>query len=80
VRAFSERLSQRWNLSPRGGHFAALERPERLLEDIRTLSHRFDRRAPNEERPSRTSATIAGTLPNRTAARARSLQSTRLRN
>jgi pimeloyl-ACP methyl ester carboxylesterase len=28
---------QRWSVSPRGGHFAALEEPERLAEDVRAF-------------------------------------------
>ena len=28
---------QRWSVSPRGGHFAALEEPERLVEDVRAF-------------------------------------------
>jgi pimeloyl-ACP methyl ester carboxylesterase len=28
---------QRWSISPRGGHFAALEQPEQLAEDVRAF-------------------------------------------
>lgn len=28
---------QRWTVMPRGGHFAALEQPELLVEDIRAF-------------------------------------------
>jgi pimeloyl-ACP methyl ester carboxylesterase len=30
-----------WTDMPRGGHFAALEQPELLLEDIRSFYRRF---------------------------------------
>jgi hypothetical protein len=30
---------QRWTMMPRGGHFAALEEPELLAEDIRVFFH-----------------------------------------
>lgn len=30
-----------WTDMPRGGHFAALEQPELLLEDVRALFRRF---------------------------------------
>jgi pimeloyl-ACP methyl ester carboxylesterase len=33
---------QRWTLSPRGGHFAALEEPELLADDVR-MFFRFAR-------------------------------------
>jgi len=38
-RALAERAFniQRWTESPSGGHFAALEEPERLVEDIRAF-------------------------------------------
>jgi microsomal epoxide hydrolase len=38
-RAWAERFFnvQRWTEMPHGGHFAALEEPERLVEDIRTF-------------------------------------------
>jgi len=38
-RAFGERVFniQSWNLMPRGGHFAALEEPELLADDIRNF-------------------------------------------
>ena len=32
---------QRWTEMPRGGHFAAMEEPELLAEDIRTWFHPF---------------------------------------
>jgi hypothetical protein len=32
---------QRWTVSPKGGHFAALEEPERLAEDIREFFRPF---------------------------------------
>jgi pimeloyl-ACP methyl ester carboxylesterase len=28
---------RRWTLMPRGGHFAALEEPELLVEDVRAF-------------------------------------------
>ena len=39
-RSYVERLYnvQRWTEMPRGGHFAALEAPELLIEDIRTFA------------------------------------------
>ena len=38
-RALAERTFniQRWNHAPRGGHFAALEEPELLVEDMRAF-------------------------------------------
>ncbi|MBC8155966.1 MAG: epoxide hydrolase, partial [Bacteroidetes bacterium] len=38
-REFAERFYdvQRWTEMPRGGHFAALEEPELLAEDLRTF-------------------------------------------
>ena len=32
---------QRWTDMPRGGHFAALEEPEMLVEDIRAFFRQF---------------------------------------
>jgi microsomal epoxide hydrolase len=42
-RALAERVFniQRWTVSPKGGHFAALEEPERLAEDIREFFRPF---------------------------------------
>jgi pimeloyl-ACP methyl ester carboxylesterase len=42
-RVWAERFFdvQRWTTMPRGGHFAAMEEPELLAEDIRTFFRRF---------------------------------------
>jgi microsomal epoxide hydrolase len=42
-RALAERsfAIQRWTASPVGGHFAALEQPERLVEDVRAFFRAF---------------------------------------
>jgi microsomal epoxide hydrolase len=41
-RAMAERAFniQRWTVSPRGGHFAALEEPQRLADDVRAFFRR----------------------------------------
>ena len=42
-RGFAERYFalERWTEMPRGGHSAAMEEPELLVEDIRAFFHRF---------------------------------------
>ena len=37
---------ERWTVMPRGGHFAALEEPELLAEDIRALFRPLRRATP----------------------------------
>ena len=32
---------QHWTTMPRGGHFAAMEQPELLVEDVRNFFRRF---------------------------------------
>jgi pimeloyl-ACP methyl ester carboxylesterase len=41
-RSFAERTYsniKRWTIKERGGHFAAMEQPDALAEDIRTFFH-----------------------------------------
>jgi len=42
-RSYVDRLYNvvRWTEMPRGGHFAAMEEPELLVEDIRAFARRF---------------------------------------
>jgi pimeloyl-ACP methyl ester carboxylesterase len=52
-RVFAERIFniQRWTEMPRGGHFAALEEPELLAEDIRAFFRPRRKVTPDIERP-----------------------------